>query len=351
MEHSNTISNVAVRPLSGSFERILRKSQNALKSALVNELAMLGYENIKAPDGFVYASGELPVLLVAHLDTVHLRRVKTICYSKDKKIMMSPEGIGGDDRAGVYMILRIIQENRCHVLFCEDEETGGNGARKFANSRIRPEVNYIVEMDRRGANDAVFYNCDNPEFTDFVCGFGFEEAKGSFSDISVIAPRLGIAAVNISAGYFNEHRQHESIDLTAVEHNIARISEMVQTYSDCYEYTERHFYGRSWHQASFDDLALWGFNESTQEEIINLMPIPDSAVLRHGRQLLDSCSRYMLDIHGKIYNYVPDLDAAVLFENCRAVSSTGQPLKFKKSEAHQVTVLPMETVLEMLGVQ
>ena len=95
--------------------------------------------------------------------------------SDDGRYLMSPQGIGGDDRCGVYMILQIINEVRCHVLFCEDEETGGNGARAFAGSGIQMDVNYIVEMDRRGNNDAVFYDCSNPEFTEFVCAFGFQE--------------------------------------------------------------------------------------------------------------------------------------------------------------------------------
>ena len=88
------------------------------------------------------------------------------------------------------------------MLFCEDEETGGHGARAFTQSGIAADVHYIVEMDRRGDNDAVFYECDNPEFTEFVCSFGFSEEAGSFSDISVIAPYLKRAAVNISAGYY-----------------------------------------------------------------------------------------------------------------------------------------------------
>src|SRR5699024_8016538 len=132
--------------------------------------------------------GEVPVLLVAHLDTVHTMKPDIICFSEDGRFVMSPQGIGGDDRCGVYMILQIIQDARCHVLFCEDEETGGNGARAFTRSRLRVNVNYIVEMDRRGNNDAVFYQCDNPDFTDFILSYGFEEKTGSFSDISVVAP-------------------------------------------------------------------------------------------------------------------------------------------------------------------
>jgi hypothetical protein len=198
------------------FERILRLPQKELKAALAEELRERGYE-VKVKSGFLYVPGELPVMLIAHLDTVHHYPVKHICYSKDGKIVMSPEGIGGDDRAGVYMILKIIEQARCHVLFCEDEEIGGQGAQKFTRSRISPEINYMVEMDRHGAGDAVFYGCANPEFTEFVCGFGFQEAYGTFSDISVVAPHLGVAAVNISAGYYNEHRTHEHINLEHIK--------------------------------------------------------------------------------------------------------------------------------------
>ena len=74
---------------------------------------------------------------------------------------------------------------KCHVLFCEDEEVGCVGAKKFTRGSLRPQVNYIVELDRRGSNDAVFYRCDNPEFEDFITSFGFETAGGSRSDISV----------------------------------------------------------------------------------------------------------------------------------------------------------------------
>ncbi|SHO54130.1 M28 family peptidase [Anaerocolumna xylanovorans] len=343
------LSNVTERPLANNLERILRMSQKSLKRELAEELKRLGYRDIKAPNGFVYAQGEVPVLLVAHLDTVHKKFVKTICYSRDGNVMMSPEGIGGDDRAGVYMILQIIQNHSCHVLFCEDEEIGGHGARDFANSKIRPNVNYIVEMDRRGSNDAVFYNCANPEFVDFVCSFGFEEAIGSFSDISVIAPRLGIAAVNISAGYYNEHHKHESIDLEAVEHNIARISQMVQTPSEAFEYIERQFYGRLW-QNSFEDMSLWDYidREPEKKETKKLMPLPDFATLQINGQLLAECSRYMLDAQGKVYNYIPELNAAILSENTTAISEAGQSLKFKIGEARLTSVIPLETALELL---
>ena len=52
-------------------------------------------------DNFILVRGTAPVMLVAHLDTVHTEPVKQICASKDGNILMSPQGIGGDDRCGV----------------------------------------------------------------------------------------------------------------------------------------------------------------------------------------------------------------------------------------------------------
>lgn len=220
-----------------TLENILTKSQKELKRALHKELIELCYSPVVSK-GFLYAEGTVPVLLVAHLDTVHRERVKTVCYSKGGSILMSPQGIGGDDRAGVYMVLQLLKSHRCHVLFCEDEEHGGIGAHLFAESNIRPDVNYIIEFDRRGSNDAVFYSCINEEFTQFICNFGFEESLGSFSDISVIAPVLGVAAVNLSAGYYNEHTIHEHINLRDVCNNIERARRIVATKTDKFEYIE-----------------------------------------------------------------------------------------------------------------
>ena len=198
------------------FESILKMTQRELKEHLVQQLRAHDYEPV-CKSGFLYAEGTVPVLLVAHLDTVHTHRPDIICCSEDGRYLMSPYGIGGDDRAGVYMILMLMRECHCHILFCEDEELGGVGARKFTNSKLRPEVNYIVELDRRGRNDAVFYHCDNPDFREFVCRFGFKDDSGSFSDISVVAPHLKTAAVNISAGYF-EVVKADTIQITHFKH-------------------------------------------------------------------------------------------------------------------------------------
>lgn len=241
-----------------NFERIIKLKQASLKHELDRELRGMGYTCIVNDTGFLYAEGSHPVLLVAHLDTVHTSAVKTICKSDDGDVWMSPEGIGGDDRCGVYMVLEIAKKINCSVLFCEDEEIGGRGASAFVSSGIIPNANYIVEFDRKGNNDAVFYDCDNPEFTDFVEGFGFKENWGSFSDISFVAPALKIAAVNLSSGYHDAHTRYEHIVISEMEDVIERATEMIQTETGQFEYIEAKWNYKSNYKTSYKNYSDFG---------------------------------------------------------------------------------------------
>lgn len=238
---------------------IVKFDQSGLKQCLTTELKSRGYNPVEA-DGFVYAAGDVPVMLVAHMDTVHHDRCTIVCQSDDGRYLMSPQGIGGDDRCGIYMVLRVLDKLKCHVLFTEDEEHGCVGAGKFAAGDIKPDLKYIVEFDRKGDDDCVFYQCDNPDFAKFVEGFGFTTASGSCSDISKVAPALGVAAVNLSSGYYNPHTTSEFIDMKIVERNIDKAIKMISTESDKFEYIEKKYtyagasYGRSY-GGWYDDYA------------------------------------------------------------------------------------------------
>ena len=91
-----------------TFETILRLPQMDLKKTLKAELKSRGCPVTDKP-GYLYAEGTIPVLLAAHMDTVHRQPVEQICYSADGAVAMSPQGIGGDDRCGVWMILQILR--------------------------------------------------------------------------------------------------------------------------------------------------------------------------------------------------------------------------------------------------
>lgn len=228
------------------FEKICRMSQKSLKNHVKQKLQMR-YEEVIVDDGFVYAQGSFPVLLVAHLDTVHSKLPNIILYDKDQNTVSSPNGIGGDDRCGVYMIFEIIKKFNCSVLFCEDEEDGGIGANKFVKTDLARtlDFNYIIEFDRANANDAVFYSCDNYDFEKFITRDFYKINYGTYSDICDIAPVIGCAAVNLSCGYYKAHTKDEYVVLSDMENSIKAACDILArtTQNDKFEYVEYFEYG------------------------------------------------------------------------------------------------------------
>lgn len=216
-----------------NYYPIFSMTQSGLRKYLKEYMTVIGKPIISdEKEPFLFYKGTVPVLLVAHMDTVHDKPVSDLCISADGNILMSPQGIGGDDRCGIMMIMEILKVHDCSVLFAEDEEIGCVGSRNFSmtdyNDKL--DVNYIVEIDRRGSSDAVYYDCSNNEFEKFVTSCGFKTAIGSYSDICEIAPYVngtGVAAVNISSGYFNEHTKGEYVDVRIMKTNTRKLINMI----------------------------------------------------------------------------------------------------------------------------
>lgn len=226
------------------LEKIYKMSEKELKNFVKQKLQKT-YEHVICQDGFVFAQGTFPVLLVSHLDTVHKECVREIVYSDNGNIISSPQGIGGDDRNGVYSVLEIIKKFNCSVLFCEQEEVGGIGAGKFIKSDLASELdfNYIIEFDRANANDAVFYSCANDEFEEFITRDFYKTAYGTYSDICEVAPSLGCAAVNLSCGYYKAHTTSEYVVLSEMENSIKAACDILArtTENDKFEYVESEY--------------------------------------------------------------------------------------------------------------
>lgn len=173
---------------------------------------------------FLFAKGDIDVLLVAHLDTVHKIKptLDEIFYDQDKGIMWSPRGIGGDDRCGVYIILSILFAGyKPHIAFTWNEEIGCVGSRNMVNvfnpkEQMSTNINFAIQFDRRGHKEAVYYDLDSPEFEQYITSFGFDTKLGSFTDICEICPDWGFAGVNLSAGYANEHTTNEMVFIATI---------------------------------------------------------------------------------------------------------------------------------------
>lgn len=258
---------------------------NILRDAYKGKVASFCKKN------YILVRGEAPVMLVAHLDTVHHEPVREICKTESGNILMSPQGIGGDDRCGVYALNAVYAQSKVKpwLLFTCDEEIGGVGAEQFClkhQGKKLPkeldELKLIIEIDRKGRNDAVYYDCANDEFEKYITDKGFKTQFGSFSDISYVAPELGAAAVNLSSGYYNAHTQHEYINRKHLNKTVRKVIEIV---ADAvkpdfprYEYVERvRSFGR-FKSGGWDDWDYgWGgYGTAAKKSVLDE---PDDEIL------------------------------------------------------------------------
>jgi len=226
----------------GLLEKLLISNTEQLFQYLPKKLKSYGYDSITINNNnYIYAPGNIPIMLVAHIDTVFNKqptKSQLVYNSNTISSKHKTNGIGADDRAGIYSILQIIDYNsklsitntmhnsRSHILFTTDEEIGGLGAKVVARE-LNPDIKYIIELDRKGNNDAVFYDCHNEEFIEYIESFGFNYAYGSFSDISVLCPAWNVAGVNLSIGYYKQHTSKEHLNITEMNGIIERVKFMV----------------------------------------------------------------------------------------------------------------------------
>lgn len=215
------------------LKQLMRMNQTQIHNTLIKFLQRYYQpQNIINTKDYILVTGEIPIVLVAHLDTVHKMLPQEFFYDSEKNVLWSPQGLGADDRAGVYAILQIISSGlRPHVIFCHDEETGGIGAKALVTDIPYcpfDDLKCIIELDRSGKQDCVFYDCNNEDFNKYIESFGFVYDEGSFSDISIIAPKWEIAAVNLSIGYYHEHSLGEYLNIKEMNDTIEKVKAILQ---------------------------------------------------------------------------------------------------------------------------
>lgn len=211
------------------FERLVSLSQKEMHKAMAQYLKSK-YNKVIVKKDYIVAIGDIPIALVAHMDTVFKTPVSDLYYDQRKGVLWSPEGLGADDRAGIFAILKVLQDGlKPSVIFTTDEELGGVGAAALAQEKCPiPGLKYMIQLDRRGTNDCVFYDCYCPEFIDYVESFGFCERYGSFSDISFLMPEWKICGVNLSVGYEDEHSYTEILNINPLFDTIRKVKQMLQ---------------------------------------------------------------------------------------------------------------------------
>lgn len=237
-----------VKTLSGYKEE---KLLNIVASVLEHHY---GSKNITKTNDFLLAKGNIPIGLVAHVDTVFSLPPTTFFHDAEEDVLWSPQGLGADDRAGIAAILTLVTRGlKPHIILTTKEEKGGIGAQMLI--RAYPKfpygpLKYLIELDRRGSNDCVFYNCENEKFSQYVESFGFVMNIGSFTDISVLCPVWGVAGVNLSVGYREEHSKAEHLYLRDLASTIYKVEKMLKSakQSKTFKYIAAKFKGFEYFQ-------------------------------------------------------------------------------------------------------
>jgi len=177
-------------------------------------------------------------LLSAHMDTVaefvkidQKKNVLTESILEDGSTeIRGTDVIGGDDKCGVYLVLRLLIENEYsfNFVFSRDEEVGCIGIQDVLTEewnveQIEQNCLYCLVLDRHGSSDIVCANNNygSIEFEDDLVetsvanGFEYKPATGLFSDANFLAEILSTA--NLSVGYYKEHTDKESIVFEELE--------------------------------------------------------------------------------------------------------------------------------------
>lgn len=171
----------------------------------------------------------------------------------------SAQGIGGDDKCGIYGCLELMRSLRnVKAMFFVQEECGTIGARGIELSEFEDSA-YLIELDRRGNSDIIMdYNFSetiSPKFEEVLeqqMGDDWEQADGTFTDVMILAERgVGISAINVSCGYYKAHTKEEYISWKDLNKSIAFCFDLAQAlgqdvYSHEYEDQAFGFGAQGW---------------------------------------------------------------------------------------------------------
>lgn len=189
----------------------------------------------------IATKGTGAVGLVAHTDTVHSINKEPLNFYKDKKGNLHgyrkvikkkgkpkfiASGIGGDDKVGIYLVMKLSNElPNVRAFFFVQEETGSVGASSLDESYLEP-CSYLLQIDRQTIKDIVteysgikLINDDfEAKLKPLLKKYHRKQASGLTTDVISLAmdEKVSVSVANISCGYYNPHTSQEYISIKDV---------------------------------------------------------------------------------------------------------------------------------------
>lgn len=181
--------------------------------------------------------------LVCHLDQVQqlhsedfeVRQEGDKLYGWSEQNKRS-EGLGADDKNGIYVCLRCLEQSpRLKVFMAVGEEKGCIGSNRADMSFFNDSL-YVLEPDCKGGEE-IHTNlkgipCASEDFVKAIQpeanGFTITDGKGS--DIFALTLNdIGVSCANIPAGYHLPHKDDEYTVVSELEHCLAFVLHVIQT--------------------------------------------------------------------------------------------------------------------------
>lgn len=202
--------------------------------------------------------------IVAHMDQVQERHSKDfIAYeAEDIIIGFSPkhkeqQGLGADDKCGLWIGLKCLQNFNCLKLaFFVGEEVGCKGS-GLANMAFFDDCRFVIEPDRKGSEDLITQIGWTPLCSDDFLKdigfkkFGYKETEGMMTDIEALKDHgLMLSCINVSCGYYKPHSNEEFVYKPALLNCFAFVEHIIKTCTKVYPhidntayYEKQNYYG------------------------------------------------------------------------------------------------------------
>lgn len=198
------------------------KKFKSIKGAIFRE------KDKKGKQRFLFIKGKLEkkVVLIAHADTYfdefyNFAPQKHFVETQGNFFIGKDENgdrvaLGADDRAGC-AILWALKDSGHSILITDGEEHGKIGSQwlmehKQDIANIINQHQFMIQFDRRNNSDFKCYNVGTDEFRKFIAEKTHfsEPDRSSSTDITILCKE--ICGVNLSVGYYDEHKNNERIN-------------------------------------------------------------------------------------------------------------------------------------------
>ena len=227
------------------FETFLRLTSKTVpyghEDRLVDSMRELFPKGMQKDEwgNYFYKVGDSRSIFAAHLDTVSKEYV-TVTHVFDGDLIKTDgrTTLGADDKAGITVLLWMIQNNVPGLYyFFIGEEVGcigsGKAAKSMDFSHINPvpksgfyKGNYdrIISFDRRDVGSVITFQsssrCCSDDFADALCRelnqtrkMSYKKDTGGVYTDSAEFTHLIPECTNVSVGYYKEHTTNESQDI------------------------------------------------------------------------------------------------------------------------------------------